>query len=199
MQTVKEDLQTDVKRKIKSNPNAGVPAPKAMTKAYLAAEAAEREQLRSEFIDAQKEVRDAEISIPFVFYDGSNVPGGAVKVKKGEQIWLFLEKCRKLGAEIGVGSEGNIEIRGSKQRADSKKSWARIGVDDLMLIRGSVIIPHVRMLVSSGLESWTNGSSIMSFTISSSTKFQIPVSQANYFSTITLHLPLGKRKLRPLF
>lgn len=130
-------------RKIKSNPNAGGPPPKAMTKASLAAEAAERDRLRSEFVKTQEQVRNAEIAIPFVFYDGSSLPGGTVKVKKGEHIWLFLERCRKVGAEIGVCSEGSVEGGGSKQRVEGKKSWARIGVDDLMLIRGDVIIPHV--------------------------------------------------------
>lgn len=145
-----EDSQSLVKRKFKRNPNTGLPAPKAMTKASLAAEAAERERLRLEFIKTQEKVRDAEIAIPFVFYDGSSLPGGVVRVKKGEHIWLFLERCRKLGAEIGVSSEGSIEGGGSKQRAEGKKSWARIGVDDLMLIRGDIIVPHVCLSKCSG-------------------------------------------------
>lgn len=138
-----EDAHSKAGRKIKSNPNAGGPAPKAMTKASLAAEAAERDRLRSEFIKTQEQIRNAEIAIPFVFYDGSSLPGGTVKVKKGEHIWLFLERCRKVGAEIGVSSEGSVEGGGSRQRVEGKKSWARIGVDDLMLIRGDIIIPHV--------------------------------------------------------
>lgn len=141
-----EDTRSKVAHKIKSNPNASGPPPKAMTKASLAAEAAERDRLRSEFIKTQEQVRNAEIAIPFVFYDGSSLPGGTVKVKKGEHIWLFLERCRKVGAEIGVSSEGSVEGGGSKQRVEGKKSWARIGVDDLMLIRGDIIIPHVRTL-----------------------------------------------------
>lgn len=143
LQTNDQDLGSKIARKSKSNPNAGGPPPKAVTKASLAAEAAERDRLRSEFIQNQEQVRNAEIAIPFVFYDGSSLPGGIVKVKKGEHIWLFLERCRKLGAEIGVSSEGSVEGGGSKQRVEGKKSWARIGVDDLMLIRGDIIIPHV--------------------------------------------------------
>lgn len=131
-----------VKRKFKPNPNANVAAPKALTKASLAAEAAERERLRAEFVQVQHQVRNSEIAIPFVFYDGSNLPGGAVRVKKGEHIWLFLERCRKLGAGMGVGGEASLDAGGSKQRADGKKSWARIGLDDLMLVRGDTIIPH---------------------------------------------------------
>lgn len=143
----KEDSQDSTKRKFKRNLDTGLPAPKAITKASLAAETAERERLRSAFIKAQEQVRNSDIAIPFVFYDGSSLPGGIVKVKKGEQIWLFLERCRKLGAEIGVSSEGSIEGGGSKQRVEGKKSWARIGVDDLMLVRGDIIIPHVRYLM----------------------------------------------------
>lgn len=138
-----EEPQASAKPKFKRNPNTGLPAPKAMTKASLAAEAAERDRLRSEFIKTQEQVRSAEIAIPFVFYDGSSLPGGLVKVKKGEHIWLFLERCRKLGAQIGVSSDGSVEGGGSKQRVDGKKSWARIGVDDLMLVRGEIVIPHV--------------------------------------------------------
>jgi len=133
----------ETKHQIKPNPNAlNLPAPKALTKASLAVEAAERERLRAEFVQGQEQVRNSEIAIPFVFYDGSNIPGGTLKVKKGEHIWLFLERCRKLGAEMGVSSEGSVEGGGSKQRVEGKKSWARIGVDDLLLVRGDTIIPH---------------------------------------------------------
>lgn len=132
----------DLKAKLKANPLTNLPAPKVLTKATLAAEAAERERLRVEFLKIQEQVRDSEIAIPFVFYDGSNVPGGTVKVKKGEHIWLFLERCRKVGAEMGVSSEGSVEGGGTKQRVEGKKSWARIGVDDLMMVRGDTIVPH---------------------------------------------------------
>ena len=136
-----EGSQPPIKRTFKPNPNASLPVPKALTKASLVVEAAEREKLRAEFIKVQELVRNSDIAIPFVFYDGSSQPGGTVKVRKGEQIWLFLERCRKLGAEMGVSSEGSVEGGGSK-RAEGKKSWARIGVDDLMLVRGDLIIPH---------------------------------------------------------
>jgi len=137
-----DSKHSETKRTFKPNPNANLPAPKALTKASLAAEAVERERLRAEFIQVQELVRNSDIAIPFVFYDGSNLPGGTVKVKKGEHIWLFLERCRKLGAEMGVSSEGSVEGGASKQKVEGKKSWARIGVDDLMLVRGGTIIPH---------------------------------------------------------
>ncbi|GJC94560.1 Xap5 domain protein [Colletotrichum higginsianum IMI 349063] len=105
--------------------------PKVMSKAALRREAAEREALRREFLAIQEAVKATEIAIPFVFYDGSNIPGGTVRVKKGDYIWVFLDKSRKVGAELGVG-----------EKANARREWARVGVDDLMLVRGSIIIPH---------------------------------------------------------
>ena len=107
--------------------------PKAMTKSALLKDAQTREQLRKEFLLMQEAVKAAEIIIPFVFYDGTNIPGGACKVKKGDYVWLFLDRSRKVGAELGVGGG---------EKANSKREWARVGVDDLMLVRGEIIIPH---------------------------------------------------------
>lgn len=146
------DLENDgvsVRSRVKTNPNTGRPAPKALTKASIAAEAAERERLRKEFLAMQEQVRGSQIAIPFVFYDGSNIPGGIVNVNKGDHIWLFLERCRKVGAEMGVGNGGGAADTATaiKGRAESRKSWARIGVDDLLLVRGEVIVPHVSLLL----------------------------------------------------
>jgi len=69
-----------------------------------------------------------------VFYDGTNIPGGIVRVKKGDHVWLFLDKSRKVGAKLGVGAD---------KMANARRAWARVSVDDLMLVRGSLIIPHV--------------------------------------------------------
>ena len=110
--------------------------PKVVTKAALQKESQMREQLRQEFLATQQAVRATEIAIPYVFYDGSNTPGGICRMKKGEQIWLFLDKARKVGAEKAVGVAG--------QGRRSRGEWARIGVDDLMLVKGDLIIPHVR-------------------------------------------------------
>ena len=90
----------------------------------------------------QKSVRATDMVIPFVFYDGTNIPGGLCKVKKGEHVWLFLDNARKVGAERGIGGAG--------ERASSKREWARVGVDDLLLVRGEIIIPHVSQLLYSG-------------------------------------------------
>ncbi|KAK0715976.1 XAP5, circadian clock regulator-domain-containing protein [Lasiosphaeris hirsuta] len=119
-------------KKVAANSSVGV-VPRALTKAALRREAAEREALRKEFLLLQTAVKATEIAIPFVFYDGTNTPGGIVRVKKGDFIWLFLDKSRKVGAELAVGGDKN---------SNARRDWARVGVDDLMLVRGSVIIPH---------------------------------------------------------
>ena len=121
------------KKRLGPNANLAI-APKAMTKAALQREAQTREQLRRDFISMQEVVKATEIIIPFVFYDGTNIPGGNCKVKKGDHIWVFLDRSRKVGAELGVGGG---------EKAGSRREWARVGVDDLMLVRGEVIIPHV--------------------------------------------------------
>lgn len=128
--------EIDVLSKRRLGPNTRVTvAPKAMTKSALLREAQTREQLRKEFLSLQEAVKATEILIPFVFYDGTNIPGGICKVKKGDYIWVFLDRSRKVGAELGVGATG--------EKASSRREWARVGVDDLMLVRGEVIIPHV--------------------------------------------------------
>lgn len=133
------DLDTkDMKKpggKIAANTSVGF-VPRAMTKSALRREAAERDALRKEFLALQEAVKATEIAMPFVFYDGTNIPGGTVRVKKGEFVWVFLDKSRKVGAELGVGGEKNANVR---------REWARVGVDDLMLVRGTMIIPHVSL------------------------------------------------------
>lgn len=124
------------RKRLGANANLGV-APKAMTKSALLKEAQTREQLRKQFLSMQEAVKATEIVIPFVFYDGTNIPGGACKVKKGDHIWLLLDRSRKVGAELGVAGAG-----AGGERASSKREWARVGVDDLMLVRGEIIIPH---------------------------------------------------------
>ena len=126
-------IPTVERRRLGPNANLSV-APKAMTKSALLKEAQTREQLRKEFLLMQEAVKATEIVIPFVFYDGTNIPGGACKVKKGDHVWLFLDRSRKVGAELGVGGG---------EKATSKREWARVGVDDLMLVRGEILIhPH---------------------------------------------------------
>jgi len=130
------------KKKMGVNASVGV-VPKALTKSALLREAQTRESLRKEFLALQEAVKATEISIPFVFYDGTNIPGGVCRVKKGDFIWVFLDRSRKVGADLGVG-----------EKANSRREWARIGVDDLMMVRGSLIIPHVSFCTSRYLSSY---------------------------------------------
>ncbi|KAJ5770139.1 uncharacterized protein N7511_002190 [Penicillium nucicola] len=133
----KTPAEDSAARRMKANPNAP-PPPKALTKASLEAEAQARDVLRKEFLVMQEAVKNTEILIPFVFYDGTSIPAGSVKVKKGDHVWLFLDRCRKVGAELGVrGANG-----ASKAKKDNRREWARVSVDDLMLVKGDVIIPH---------------------------------------------------------
>lgn len=125
----------DGKKTVKITANAAVGVvPRALTKAALRREAAERDALRKEFLLLQEAVKNTEIAVPFVFYDGTNTPGGTVRVRKGEFVWVFLDKSRKVGAQLAVGGDKN---------AHARRDWARVGVDDLLLVRGTIIIPHV--------------------------------------------------------
>ena len=129
----RDKKQISTTGKVAVNTSVGI-APRALTKAALRREAAEREALRKEFLLLQTAVKATEIAIPFVFYDGTNIPGGIVRVKKGDFVWLFLDKSRKVGAQLGVGADKN---------ANARRDWARVSVDDLMLVKGTMIIPHV--------------------------------------------------------
>lgn len=119
-----------VKKRLAANSNVGFMA-KSMSKSALLREAQTRDQLRKEFLVMQEAVKQTEFLLPFVFYDGTNIPGGVCRMKKGDMIWLFLDRARKVGAEVG-GSD------------KARREWARVGVDDLMLVKGDIIIPHVR-------------------------------------------------------
>lgn len=118
------------KKKLGANTSVGL-KPRVMTKSALQREAQQAELARQDFVVMRAAVKETEVVIPFVFYDGTNTPGGRCRIKKGEQIWLFLDKARKVGAELGVGGDR------------SRRDWARVSVDDLMLVRGEVILPHV--------------------------------------------------------
>lgn len=131
------DASDNVTKKKKIVNTSAPIIPRALTKAALRREAAEREAIRREFLAKQAAVKASEIAIPFVFYDGTNIPGGMVRVKKGDHAWLFLDKSRKVGAERGVGQDKILNAR---------RAWARVSVDDLLLVRGSIIIPHVSTL-----------------------------------------------------
>jgi len=61
--------EDEVKRR-EVNPKLGLPAPNVLTKNTLLREAQELETLRREFLALQEKIKNEEISIPFVFYDG---------------------------------------------------------------------------------------------------------------------------------
>jgi protein FAM50 len=124
------DSRESAPKKLAANSSLSV-APKLMTKAALEKEAQTRDLLRKEFLVMQEAVKATEMVIPFVFYDGTNLPGGFCRIQKGDHVWLFLDKARKVGAGMGVGSGA------------ARKGWARISVDDLIFVRGDIIIPHV--------------------------------------------------------
>ncbi|KAF1834236.1 hypothetical protein BDW02DRAFT_550826 [Decorospora gaudefroyi] len=118
-----------VKKKLGANASIGL-KPRVMTKTALQREAQQAELARQDFIIMRDAVKATEVVIPFVFYDGTNIPGGRCRINKGEQMWLFLDKARKVGAELGLGGDR------------SRRDWARVSVDDLLLVRGDVILPH---------------------------------------------------------
>ncbi|KAL9529145.1 hypothetical protein SMMN14_06982 [Sphaerulina musiva] len=117
------------KKSLRPNASVGL-QPKALTKSALLREAQLKDALRKEYIQIQEAVKATEFILPFVFYNGKNAPGGKVRLKKGDFVWLFLERARKVGAELGkVGERG-------------RKDWARISVDDLMVVKGDLILTH---------------------------------------------------------
>jgi hypothetical protein len=144
-------------------PNAAVALqPKAQTKSALLREAQLKDALKKEYSQLQEAVKATEFLIPFVFYSGKNIPGGVCRMKKGDFVWLFLERARKVGAGlIGQGEH-------------TRKDWARISVDDLMVVKGDIIIPHVSLDFQVMLHAWSSAHhdhcSIVTFTISSLTE-----------------------------
>lgn len=120
------------KKRLAANTNVGFQA-KSMSKNALLREAQTKEQLRKEFLAIQERVKATDFMMPFVFYAGKDIPGGACRMKKGDLVWLFLDRARKVGAEVSSSDR-------------SRREWARVSVDDLMLVRGDLIIPHVRIL-----------------------------------------------------
>ncbi|KAK0277467.1 hypothetical protein LTR91_006098 [Friedmanniomyces endolithicus] len=120
---------TPVKKRLRPNTSLAF-QPKAQTKAALLRDHELKDQLRKQYTHLQEAVKQTDFMLPFTFFDGKGSPGGSCRMKKGDPIWMFLERARKVGADMAG--------RGDR----SKKDWARIGVDDLMLVRGDLIVPH---------------------------------------------------------
>lgn len=126
---------TTVKKRLRPNSSITL-QPKAMTKSALLRETQLKESLRKEYLQLQEAVKQTDFMLPFVFFDGKDISGGKCRMKKGDFIWLFIERARKIGADLA-------------QRAGERrmKDWARIGVDDLMIVREGLILGHVRSFV----------------------------------------------------
>lgn len=123
--------EPEVSKRLK--PNTGIAfAPRSQSKQALAKEAQQKQAMEKEYTAQQEIVKATEFVLPFVFFDGKDNSGGKVRMRKGDHIWLFLERARKVGAETAGKTNG------------VRKDWARISVDDLMLVRHELIIPAVR-------------------------------------------------------
>lgn len=127
---------TIVKKRFKPSSSVAVQA-KAQTKSALAKEALLKETLKKQYLATNEAVRSTEFVLPFVFFEAKDMAGGKVRLKKGDFVWLFLERARKVGIELGERGDGPMGLGGRR------REWARIGVDDLMLVVGEMMIPHV--------------------------------------------------------
>lgn len=80
----------------------------------------EREELRRKWLKDQETLKNEDVEITYSYWDGAG-HRRVVKCKKGDDIAVFLEKCRQQFPEL----------RGTS-------------VDNLMYIKEDLIIPHVR-------------------------------------------------------
>lgn len=131
---------TIVKKRFKPSSSVAVQA-KAQTKSALAKEALLKETLKKQYLATNEAVRSTEFVLPFVFFEAKDMAGGKVRLKKGDFVWLFLERARKVGIELGERGDGPMGLGGRR------REWARIGVDDLMLVVGEMMIPHVSTFI----------------------------------------------------
>lgn len=131
---------TIVKKRFKPSSSVAVQA-KAQTKSALAKEALLKETLRKQYLATNEAVRSTEFILPFVFFEAKDMAGGKVRLKKGDFVWLFLERARKVGIELGERGDGPMGLGGRR------REWARIGVDDLMLVVGEMMVPHVSICI----------------------------------------------------
>jgi protein FAM50 len=127
---------TIVKKRFKPSSSVSIVA-KAQTKSALAREAQLKESLRRQYLATNEAVRATEFVLPFVFFEAKDMAGGKVRLKKGDFVWLLLERARKIGIELGERGEGPMGLGGRR------REWARIGVDDLMIVVGEMMVPHV--------------------------------------------------------
>ena len=134
-----------IKKRLKPSRSVAVQA-KAQTKSALAREATLKEAFRKQYLATNEAVRSTEFVLPFVFFEAKALSGGKVRLKKGDFLWLFLERARKIGIELGEIGEGPAGVGGRR------REWARIGVDDLMVVVGEMMVPHVSVFLSEDVE-----------------------------------------------
>ncbi|KAK9449332.1 XAP5, circadian clock regulator-domain-containing protein [Limtongia smithiae] len=88
------------------------------TKQSATWEAEQRETLRREYLQQQEQIRQEKVDLQFCYYDGT-CTSSSVQIKKGDQVWVMLDRTRKNRKELHRGT-----------------------VDDMMLVRDNIIIPH---------------------------------------------------------
>jgi len=111
-----DDQQPAKRGKFRKNPN--VDTSFLPDRDREEAERKERERLRQEWLRKQEEIKQEEIEIVYSYWDGSG-HRKSVTCKKGDEISIFLEKCRQQFPEL----------RG-------------VSVDNLMYVKEDLIIPH---------------------------------------------------------
>ena len=185
-----------VKKRLKPSSSVAVQA-KAQTKSALAREATLKEAFRKQYLATNEAVRSTEFVLPFVFFEAKALSGGKVRLKKGDFLWLFLERARKIGIELGEVGEGPAGVGGRR------REWARIGVDDLMVVVGEMMVPHVSvflcedsMMIVHSFHSYTGEEAN---SMLNSTSISTPSSSTNAPATTasSSHSPPNPRPQRP--
>lgn len=162
-----------IKKRLKPSSSVAVQA-KAQTKSALAREASLKEAFRKQYLATNEAVRNTEFVLPFVFFEAKVLAGGKVRLKKGDFLWLFLERARKIGIELGERGEGPAGVGGRR------REWARIGVDDLMVVVGEMMVPHVSIHLSVASQGEAMLSIIHSFMQEITDSFSLPAPRLSH-------------------
>lgn len=117
-------VESEAARKRKVNPKLRAPPPKVLTKNTLLREAQERETLRREFLVLQEKIKNEEISIPFVFYDGMFY-SLTMFLYPGQQITndqSCRNKCRTTRWRRRTGQERGSSMAFSRARTQNERT-----------------------------------------------------------------------------
>jgi len=124
--------KSDLRASIRLTANSALSnVPSLKSKTVLAREEALKSDLRQTFLATQARVKATDFCIKFVFHEGVDIVGGECRVKKGDQVWQFLDSARRIGAGMASASAAKV------------KQLARASVDDLMMVRDGIILPNV--------------------------------------------------------